>query len=74
MTVAAGYSIFVAADQHGQLAVRFETDDAMEYLHACIFHTPRPPDIRCLIEARHEFDDQGGLFGGGGLDHGLEYG
>ena len=74
VAIAAGHAVFVAADQHGQLAVGLEADDAVEDLHAGIFHAARPADVRGLVEAGHQLDNQRGLLGGGGLDQRLEDG
>ncbi len=74
VAVAAGDAVFVAADQHGQLAVGLEADDAVEDLHAGVFHAARPADVGGLVEAGHQLDDQRGFLGGGGLGERLEHG
>ena len=74
VAVAAGDAVFVAAHQHGQLAVGLEADDAVKDLHTGVFHAARPADIRGLVEAGHQLDDQRGLLGGGGLNQRLEDG
>ena len=74
MAVAARDAVFVAADQHGQLAVGLEADDAVKDLHAGVFHAARPADVGSLVEARHQFDDERGFLGGGGFDERLEHG
>jgi hypothetical protein len=71
VAVAAGDAVLVAADQHGQLAMGLEADDAVEDLHAGVFHAARPADVRGLVEAGHQLDDQRGFLGGGGLDQRL---
>ncbi len=67
VAVAAGLAVLVAADEHGQLAMGFESDHAVEDLDAGIFHVARPADVGGLVEAGHEFDDEGGFLGGRGL-------
>ena len=52
----------------GQLAVRLQADDAVEDLHAGVLHRACPADVRGLVEAGHQLDDQRGLLGGRGLD------
>ena len=74
VAVAAGDAVFVAADQHGQLAVGLEADDAVKDLHAGVFHAARPADVRGFVEAGHQLDDQRGFLGGGGFDQRLEDG
>ena len=74
VAVAAGDAVFVAADEHGQLAVGLEADDAVEDLHAGVFHAARPADVGGLVEAGHQLDDQRGFLGGGGLGERLEHG
>ena len=74
VAVAAGDAVFVAAHQHGQLAVGLEADDAVEDLHAGVFHAARPADVGGFVEAGHELDDQRGFLGGRGFDERLEHG
>ncbi len=74
VAVAAGHAVFVAAHQHGQLAVGLEAHHAVEDLHAGVFHAARPADVRGLVEARHQLDHQRGFLGGRGLDQRLEHG
>ena len=64
MAVAAGDAVFVAAHEQGQLAVGLEADDAVEDLHAGVFHAARPADVGGFVEAGHELDDQRGFLGG----------
>ena len=45
VAVATGYTIFIAADEQGELAVRFQSDDAVKYLDAGVFHAAGPADI-----------------------------
>jgi hypothetical protein len=73
MTVAAGYAVLVAADEHGQLAMSFEADDAMKNLDAGILHAARPTNVRGFIKTGHQLNDQGGLLIGGGLSERLEH-
>ena len=68
VAVAAGDAVFVAADEQGQLAMGLESDDAVEDLHAGVFHAARPADVGGFVEAGHELDDEGGFLGGGGLN------
>ena len=74
VAVAAGGAVFVAADEHGQLAVGFEADDAVKDLDAGVFHAARPADVGGLVEAGHELDDQRGFLGGAGFGERLENG
>ena len=67
MAVAASDAVFVAADEHGELAVGLEADDAVEDLDTGVFHAARPADVGGLVEAGHELDDQRGFLGGAGL-------
>ena len=68
VAVAARDSIFVPAHEQSELAVRLEAYDAVEDLHAGIFHAARPTDVGGFVEAGHELDDEGGFLGGGGFD------
>ena len=73
MAVAACYAVLVAAHEHGQLAMSFETDDAVEDLHSGILHAARPTNVRGFVKTRHQLDDQRGLLVGGGLGERLEH-
>ncbi len=57
--VAAGDAIRVAPHQQRKLAVRLQTHQPMEHLHARILQISRPTDVRRLIEARFQFHDRG---------------
>ncbi len=54
--------------------MRLEADDAMKDLNARVFHAARPADIGSLVEARHEFHHERGLFGGRRINEGFEHG
>ena len=57
--VAAGHAIGIAPHQQRKLAVRLQTHQPMEDLHACIFQIARPADIGRFIEARFQFHHRG---------------
>ena len=55
-------SIGIAPDDKQRFAVRFQPDHAIDDVGAGFFESPRPLDIRRLIEARAQFHDRGDLF------------
>jgi len=67
VAIAAGDTVVVAADEQGELAVGFESDDAVKDLDTGVFHAARPADVGGLVEAGHELDDEGGFLGGRSL-------
>ena len=66
--IAAGHSVGIAPHQQRQLAVRFQSDQAVEDLHAGIFQIARPADVRGLIESRFQFDDRRHFLARGSFD------
>src|SRR5438067_1982910 len=56
MGITASGCVRVAADQQRELAVGLESNQAMEDLHASVFKTARPADIRGFVETRFEFN------------------
>ena len=73
VAVAAGHAVFVAAHQHGQLAVRLQAHHAVKDLHAGVFHAARPADVRRLVEARHQLHHHRGFLGRAGFGQRLEH-
>ena len=63
------------ANNEGELAMGFETHEAVNNVNARFFQLPRPRDIGNLIEARLDLDQrQNGLAGFCGGDQGFDDG
>jgi hypothetical protein len=50
---------FLAADDEQGLGVGLVADDAVDDMGADLFQLGRPADVGFLVEARHQFDDDG---------------
>ena len=50
-----------AAHDHQHLGVRLVTDDAVDDVRTDLLELGRPADVGFLVEARHQFDDDGDL-------------
>src|ERR1700733_2840701 len=72
--IPAGDTVRIVANQHGQLAVRLEPDDAMEDLHPGIFKIARPADVRGFVETSHQLHHDGYFLGLRSLGKGVEHG
>ena len=59
-------AVRLLTDHERELAVRFESDDAVDHVHAGAFQLARPHDVRILIEARFDFDERKHLLAGMG--------
>ena len=73
VAIAPGHAVFVVAHQHGQLAMRLQPHDAVENLHARVFHAARPANIRRFIEARHQLHHDRRFLGGAGFGQRLKH-
>src|SRR5260370_24491437 len=54
-------AVLLAADQQGDLAMRLEADETVDYVHARFFQLPRPQDVSLLIQPGFELDERGHL-------------
>ena len=63
MAVAA-QAIGLLADHKRELAVRLESDDAVDHMHAGAFELAGPHDVRVLIEPRFDLDEREDLLAG----------
>ena len=74
VAVAAGDAVFVATNEESKFAMSLESHDAVEDLHAGVFHAARPANVGGFVEAGHELDDEGGFLGGGSFNERREDG
>ena len=67
--VAAQDAVLVLAHDHAELAVRLESDDAVDDVAAGLLELARPPDVGLLVEAGLDLDQHQHLLAGlGGVD------
>src|SRR5437763_2826386 len=67
--------VALAPDDERDLAVRLQSDDAVDDVHARLFEALRPLDVVLLVEARLEFDERRHLLAArAGLDERLRDG
>ena len=57
MKIAAQVVAFTANDQT-DFAMRLDSDEAVDNLHACLFQMARPRDVFSLVESGLQFDDR----------------
>ena len=65
--------IVIAAHDEERLAMRLQTDHAVDDMRARFFQAPRPLDIGRFVETRPQFDQSSHLFAGiRGLDQSFD--
>ena len=68
-------TIGIAADDEQGLAMRLQSDHAVNDMRARFFQAARPLDVGRFIESRAQLDQRGDLFAGiGGVDQGRDDG
>ena len=61
MDIAAERALLLPDDQ-GDLRVRLQADQAVDYVHPSLLQSPCPENIVLFVEARLQLDEDGDLF------------